>query len=465
MDEVTEVTETKARPARTKPARPAGDVIVRTIYDVRQSRPMSAGIRALESRSGEFESVEQLELAGLAMVPEARAMLEDRLEEEWAGYDALPGSTPELVIGSGYHAAVYCLARVAAGYPRPYVLERSDARGVGGVWAMSRAPGFYLNSRQDTFASIGLPDDGSPSLNTLPGAPVQAHHISRTDFIDNSVMRLIVRLALARSSTLLTGANVRMIRASGSRNQVELRDGRVASCGRIVDARGLGDPADTLKCDGVRVLSFPQLMARMDSPFPLRGMGRVAVVGDSSSAMCAVESLLGIGPDQSMSSSALDFQPAIDWYAPELPDNRAAWRGTVRGRYQKIGSYLRRSAGDAPARRLRVRQLRASVVSAGGTVLVNEFTYDHAVMCTGWALPALTADDTLWGGYSVPGSTVALGQRWSNRNVYRIGPAANIVLSPAERTEAFSVKQGIEVSMLRLATRTRALATFLPATA
>src|SRR5438270_13826392 len=168
--------------------------------------------------------------------------------DPWCPVDPRRQDTPsatatsrEVFIGSGFHAAAYATTRVLSGYPKPLVLERNQR--VGGTFAMTSRPTFYLNSRNRS-GTAGLAGDQGASLNYLPGAPIQAANVSMTEYQTNTEMALVIRLALAQYADVVTDADVLSVSRDGSSVEIDIADRGVLRAGRVIDARGLGDPAD-----------------------------------------------------------------------------------------------------------------------------------------------------------------------------------------------------------------------------
>ena len=111
----------------------------------------SEGMRAIMQRESEFPNPLAAKLTGVALDPTARTYADEVLDAYWSDesrqQDTLDSSstTREVIIGSGFHAATYAAVRVLSGYPKPLVVER--AARVGGTFAMTARPTFYLNSR------------------------------------------------------------------------------------------------------------------------------------------------------------------------------------------------------------------------------------------------------------------------------------------------------------------------------
>jgi hypothetical protein len=442
-----------------------------------RSKRYNAGIKAMRSRPEMFDTELQMNLAGIAAVPDARAMVDETIDRLLLGailpprYDAPVAG--EVIIGGGFHAAVYCAARVAAGFRPPTVLERGPT--IGGAFGMSRNPSFYLNSYNRP-AMIGLPSKGDArdgdGLNYLPGAPIQPAYLSGDEFQTNADMAWVIRVTLAMYANIYVNSAVADIDGGFDGRPIKMRtaSGLEISAERVIDARGMGNPrtADFFTDDGTRVMTFPQFMARADGPFPLRGMSRVAVIGGGDSGKCAAEALLGIAPRLGMNSAAMDSVKSVDLYSTGLSADTATWRARERGRYQRLGSYLPRLVNDrfgaptlprTPAR-LRVIPETGEVLRSAGTVLVNGQTYDHVILATGSELPSIYSDSLTRTGTRA----YQLAAKSFDREIYQVGPCADIPFSPAERDGGVSGISANRVAMFRLAPRTAALATMLPDT-
>jgi hypothetical protein len=293
----------------------------------------SEGMRAMMQRAGEFDSPLAAKLTGIALDPPGRELADQTLDAYWShdlrSQDVLTYSPAdrEVIIGSGFHAAVYAATRVRSGYPRPLVCERGQR--AGGTFATTTRPTWYLNSRNRA-GGAGLAGDQRASLNYLPGAPIQAANVSMVEYQPNTDMAFVIRLALAQFADVVTGAQVRSVASDGTGLEIEIQNRAPLRAGRLIDARGLGDPRDQDLTNGTTILTFPQFMARMAGMWPLRGVRRAAVIGGGDSAKCAVESLLGIAP-----------QPFLGDVVSGL--DRVARRSPTQGRQTASGSPYRSS--------------------------------------------------------------------------------------------------------------------------
>src|SRR4029079_2231715 len=98
-------------------------------------------------------------------------------------------------------AAVCARVRFCSGFTKPRVVERHDR--VGGAFAMTARPTFYLNSRNRA-GTPGPAGDRGASLNCLPGAPIQAADVSMAEYQTNTDLAFTIRLALAQFADVVT---------------------------------------------------------------------------------------------------------------------------------------------------------------------------------------------------------------------------------------------------------------------
>lgn len=427
------------------------------VSDRANNRHLSRGIQACRTRRGDFKSPLEMQLAGIAMAPEARDMATRVLNRHWASRALNTGrftyyGDREVVIGAGFQAAVYCASRVLAGHAPPIVLEQGDAEHVGGAMAVSPNAVFRLNSRNRPGPG-GLPDQNK-GLNFIPGGLLQPAMVSSEEYVDNALMAWLIRLTLAQYAEVYPNMKVNKLDLlSGSSEPVVCTDGGNIIARRIIDARGCGaTPAG--KADNQTIFTFEQFMARMGGMFPLQGMNQVAIIGGGNSGLCAAESVLGIAPGNT-SVTGLDYVQRADLYATTIDGGTCSeFREAQRGRYIRLAQSLDGNVSN-PTSRLRVMGDRGNATAIPGGVLVNERTYDMAVMCTGLKRPYL---DQL--NYVQVGSP-ALATKAIPHEIYRIGPAADLPFSTTEVAAGITDPPANSVSMFRLAPRTAALAGFL----
>jgi hypothetical protein len=423
----------------------------------------SDALLAMVERESEFATALEARLTGVALDPRARKIADEFLDADWSDEThqeqvlRAGSSGREVIIGSGFHAAVYAAIRVLSGHPRPLVLERS-AR-AGGTFAMTATPTFYLNSRNRA-GGAGLAGDQRASLNYLPGAPIQAANTSMLEYQTNTDMAFVVRLALAQFAQVVSNAAVTAVSqyAAGAQIGIEGRDPVLA--GRVIDARGLGDPIADNHADGTVIVTFPQFMHRMAGRWPLRGARRVAVIGGGDSAKCAVESLLGIAPQPLMAAAALDSVDRVDWYSDNLPTTCEEWQQEVRGRYQAIGRHLRPDRFGV--RQLTVISRRARPVALPGVGLVEGRAYDLVVVCTGNREVAIDGlEAASFYEYTISNGDVVARVDYA-LPAYRIGPHARLPFTQQELEDGIADIPANADSMFRTANKTAALAATLP---
>ena len=425
-------------------------------------QPASEGMRAMTQRESEFPSPLQAKLTGIALDPNGRDFADQVLDAYWSDeprqQNTLNSSSTdrEVIIGSGFHAAVYAAVRVLCGYPKPLVLERNER--AGGTFAMTGRPTFYLNSRNRA-GSGGLAGDQGASLNYLPGAPIQAANVSMVEYQTNTDMAFVIRLALAQFADVVTNAKVLSVFRDAPGVQIEIEDRAPLFAGRVIDARGLGDPSNQDVANGTTILTFPRFMQRMAGMWPLRGVRRAAVIGGGDAGKCAVESFLGIAPQPFMAAAALDSVDRIDWYSDELPTTCEDWQQDIRGRYQAIGRYLR--ADRLGVRRLNVLDRRARPVALPGMALIDGRTYDLVVLGTGNQETAIDGlDFESFGEYAIADANVVARQHY-NLPAFRVGPHARLPFTRQERVDGVADISANAVSLFRTANKTAALAATL----
>lgn len=427
------------------------------------------GVRMIMQRADEFPSMLQAQLTGVGLDPQARNYANAMIDQAF-GYNRPPvGTVPEIVIGSGFHAATYAATRYLAGKPVPYVFERATY--AGGAFAVRAADGTYpgvftLNSRNRR-GNPGLSGDNEAQLNYLPGAPIQASALSNAEYQTNADMAFVIRMTLAQYAPdrVFPGVTIQGVERDGDGFLVTYRqesDGAesVIRSQRIIDARGLGDPVSA--ANGTTVLTFPQFLQRMSEPWPLRGLRNVAVLGGGDSGKCTVESLLGLGPSAFMASAELDSVNRVDWYATGVADTYDEYCQSNRGRYRAIGRYLR--PDKMGNQRLTVFQTRdaSPVALPGGPVLVNGRSYDLVIVATGNRVLSVPGLDFPYTANVYLGGTRIIATRndddYGDVMRYRIGPRAGITFDRDEIDAGVADIDNNRVAMFRLATRSAALA-------
>lgn len=405
---------------------------------------LNEGVLAMMERAAEMRSPMTALLAGIAAIPSARRMWEDSLDAMWEKNRVTSSLVPEVVIGSGFHAAVYCAVRAAMGEAPPIVLEASSR--AGGTFAQSRSATFYLNSRNRP-GGLSIPRNQG-ALNFLPGSMVQPADLSGEEYQVNSDIAFAIRSVFALTGVkVVTNTKVGSLRQTyKSRSyyspewyvQIDLSNGRRLKAERVVVATGIGEPVSPWgKFD--RVLGFGEFLAHLDQPFPFRGMRRVAVIGAGDSGKCAVEALTGQGPSRHMSVASLDYPDQIVWFGQQSYD-RTSFEECNRPRYKRIATLLE-TPSENRARRIQPRPERVDFVEQGyDCVLVNGEPFDFVVNCTGFRtggtldnrssevveLPELENGSARY----VPKENRDYG---SGPRIIYVGPAASIPRSPSER--------------------------------
>lgn len=428
---------------------------------------MSEGVEAMLGRAEDFRSSRAAFLAGVAVHPPSVDFFNEFLEEElWGGDRKTPARTDEVVVGAGLHAAIYCSVRVALGFPRPVVLEARER--VGGTFAVSLKPSFYLNSRNRP-GRLSVPGEPSGSLNYLPGADLQPSDLSGSEYQVNSDMAFVVRAQLAMHADVFRSRRVTGIEGvtspkTRSRSYRVFVSGQAPlSADRVVLAPGPGKPREFLP-GAPQTSTFEEFMASMDRPFPLQGMERVAVVGASDGGRTAVEALTGQGPAAHWSVASVDRPRDIDWYGCAQP-TRAEWENCNRSRYKSLGRVLPKEAGQRSIVRPLAKNV-ATVTQGYEQVFVDGRPYDRVLVCTGYDPQFFSMTGSLAlvepSPYAIGGRPCA--RKYGSERVFVVGPAAQIDVDTAERQASPGLVNVPENStaLFRYAERTAALAMSLP---
>lgn len=424
--------------------------IAEAIRDAGSRKRAGRGMAMMAERESSFGSKLEMQLAGMAMEPSSREMLNDALTERFARprLSLLSSSAfqnRQVLIGAGYAAAVFCAAwmRLHPEGLKPVVLDRASAPYIGGTFAWSPQGVWRLNSGNRP-GPFGSPKDSGSSVNYLPGGILQPAMIPGPDFHTNADIALCIRIALAQFAEVYPETEVTKLSntafGGGPENggRLTLANGDVYDCRRMLDARGFGDPSFT---SSDRMMSFPDFMRRMGEPWPLKGIRRAVVVGDGKSAICAAESLLGL----TGSVSALDRVERVDMYAPSLPDSYFRWRADIRARYLPLGREI--------GKRLFIYNRRAEPRRALDGVVVGGTSYDFGVMATGFTVPRI--DTFSWTNFQ------DVAKQAAPLEVYRIGVRSDMDFTPDELDQGLANEPDNKVAMFRYGPRISALAAML----
>lgn len=403
-------------------------------------------------------------MVGLALHPVGRTMLENALDIYAQPQEDLPAGWPEVIVGGGAHAAIWAATRVKRGALRPLVLEQRPR--FGGTFAMTRNPSFFLNSRNrpGPLGTFGSRD----ALNVILGAPMQPSDLSGAEYQANADLGLVVRCTLALNA-MVRQATVTAVERNGD-NLVVVTNRGLVRTDRVVVATGIGR---SLKfagtdVDNERLLSFRQFMSRFDRDlFPLRGLGRVAVVGDGDSGRTVVEALAGYGPQTGASVASLDYVPRVDWYGVGTDMTKERWLECNRTRYKRLAALFPSQEGaSGDNARVFGRGKARSLYRSPDGVEVNGSSYDTAIVCLGYSSTATELDvfdgmSAFGAGAQVgsPDEGVVLGYSSPDRAVVIVGPAADIPFG-RNSDPAPQIPEN-RVALFRLAPRTATFASLV----
>lgn len=443
------------------------------------------GIKLMLDRANEIGDVQRAVLIGTMIDPVSRQRLNDYLDRQWSQgrlRTIMPSQLnsirpeSEVIIGAGAHAAIYCATRAAKArrenkpYYPPLVLEARDR--VGGAFAMTKNASFFTNSRNRP-GGQGSPGEGG-ALNLFPNAPLQPFDLSNDEYQTNTAIADVVRLTLAMYARVVPNTDIQSILASRpTDDQTDFQLCRSAAgvavltkTDRVIMPLGVG-PQKTFAAGVMasdRVFDYWGFMSRMDQPFPLRGMDRVAVIGAGDSGKTIVEALVGMSPSGQMSVASMDWVKRIDWYGVGNT-NEATFCSVQQARYRNIGRVFR---PDRDGQRVRGFDKASSVVPSDHVVFVEGRPYDHVIVACG---SGPIKSPVILGEYQPVSELLAgmtVGIKFKNgfqtdraNGIYRIGPAALLPIEPFEKIFANKIKGNIS-ALFRYAPRTAALAASFP---
>jgi hypothetical protein len=427
------------------------DIVRAAAVEAVTDASMNRGVVAMMERAESFTSPLTAMLAGIAADRLARRHVDDAMTTHFA-LDPVDTKVDEVVVGAGLHAAIYCAVRVKMGGKRPLVIDVNDR--VGGIFACSRGPSFFLNSRNRS-GPLSVPGEEG-ALNYIPAGVLQPSDMSAAVWQPNDDMGWLIRLHLALFAQVLPSTRVVEV-VNGSDGCVVRVENDTPSIAakRVIVASGVGEPADT---SVPRVLTFPQFMARMDDPFPMRDMRRVAVLGAGDSGKVTIEALCGLGPAGHMSVASLD-RPQVDWYG-QATSTCSSWELENRSRYKAIGKLI--DPGSVRAPRVRCFADKGMAEGSFESVYVNGTAYDYVIDCTGFSGQVSIVDDALTSAAFEPEvvrSTGgrALGRRM-NQAVWTVGPAARLLAEGSKELSGQAAIPENATAIFRYADRTAALA-------
>lgn len=398
-------------------------------------------------------------LAAIAANPRSRALfdvamdrsvtadsnfLKKRLKES-------PRFTPEVIIGSGVHAAVYASTKVFAGGSPPLVIERRERP--GGAFALARRAVFSLNSRNRPENLNERRRPGTPGpLNSEVGGLLQPSDISAQEYQTQADQAFVTRVNLIMNARLLVNTKITEIRRSNGegRYMIFLSGLSRIFTNRIIIASGVGEPTIgfNVRGDCPGLMSFDEFVEEVGDPnnlFPLRGYRNVAVVGANDSGKVAIEYLLGQAGDQALSVASLDTVERINWIGQERVF-KEEYEEANRSRYKGIGRFMPREGNSGYYFRVLPQPGKAILATpeGDGTRLrwrrpggfEQSKVFDHVIVCTGFAdqmdtlLEGLTLNEE-----SVESGGKIVGRKLVDEQVYKVGPAAKLAVGDIERRD------------------------------
>lgn len=365
--------------------------LIEATQEIVTDRSMQDTLMHLMERRAELSSDEAMLFAGIGMNTVARKHFDQALDKHWTTGQTFSNlfyekRVPEVVVGSGVHGAIWAAVRHRKTGVKPLVVDK-HAR-AGGAFAVTSGPAFYLNSRNRP-GPLSIPGDEYGALNVIPGAPLQPSELGGEEYLTNDALAWAVRATLLMHADVHTGVEVNDAQPSGETRSILSGDGTSCYAGNVAIATGLSNPRRVFSIQSDRYLSFQEFFERMDSPFPLKGMKRVAVIGAGDGGKTVIEALTGQGPTSPLTVPTLDYVSKIDWYGVK-PDQRTRgeWEVCNRSRYKGIGRLL--PNGNRP---FRVMPLNEPGYADLGydCVKIDGMPYDYVIDCSGYLMNSFLA--------------------------------------------------------------------------
>lgn len=458
--------------------------------------------RALEPFWEEIRRMTGL-LAGFATDPALRALCELALERTaarqtrtlWSRLKTEVPYVPELVVGAGPHAANFCCA-LAILRPDllPLVVERRER--LGGQFAVPAGAAWRLNSRARPAAEDRRAAPGTgQALNAIGAyAPVQEADLTGQSYAAQDRLALAIRLSLWLSCQALVGTafverypnNAEIRERLGlpakpsppgryliALEQVASGERRYLATDTILFAGGLGAAKTAFRDSASRQVliaerdrerrglparyipgdAFLTRLTDPNTPFPLRGLTRVIVVGGGDSAKVVIEALLGYGPPAGCSVNTLDRVGEVIWIGQQAA-TREAFLACERPRYHLLALEFPREGGASASARIRPiaeRAARFTVAGDQGVVTTDtgaRYAGNLVVDCTGFARRANRTPQPLaeWTGKFKAGSRLRVCDALEAQIelVFTCRSVITSVLTPEPRSARRLVEGGIQ---------------------
>jgi hypothetical protein len=397
------------------------------------------GVAPVVDRAGEFQANGQRSgehhrdlaplLSGVALNDRAAALFRLGIDRTVAAEsEALrqairngQSSSQELVVGSGWHAAVYSGEALAVNPDRDAVAAEG-APFIGGQFSRATRAVHLLNSRTRPERTDEPNRPGSASsLNSMRRSPLQQADVDTKAYGDQKAFGEVVETNMFLASRVMTDMELVRIRVL-PRGTVEAllhnpqtgelfttRHKRVVVAGGIgeeltgfenadEETRRLLDEERATPLAERRILTSQDFIALTGdgaNDFPLRGMRNVAIIGPGDTGRVILGKLTGHETESGKSVPTLDWVERIGLYG-EGSDTRKEYLGENRPRYVGVALEMPRTdeyqsyysrVRPFEGRAQRLRRLddgRIQVISqdAGGFEVRGE--YDRVITAAGY---------------------------------------------------------------------------------
>lgn len=335
--------------------------------------------------------------AAINLDPRIRELAEETLDRTFAVQSAFykeqlqagNNYVPELVVGTGVHAAIYSSAKLTRHPENPCFCVDLNPR-VGGQFAQAEGEGWLINSRErpEDVAERNLPGTKG-SLNTLLFGTLQPADIALSAYGPQTDIAIPTRVDHLLSSRVALGLEVTRFRKSqdpDTRYIVEMADAvtgqrYLVRTDRVILSTGIGEPItglDETDPMTVRLLQDPRVIlgpefhkkaANKKERFALKDYRRMIVVGPGDNGKTVIERLLGYGPRTGKSSATLDWVENVTWIGQEAL-TKEEFEEQERQRYRNLGLEFPREGLDYYSRIIPIRARATRLEEAGDNIRV-----------------------------------------------------------------------------------------------
>jgi hypothetical protein len=300
---------------------------------------------------------------------------------------------------------------------------------------------------------------------------VQASDLDAREYQTNVELGRVIRANLAYLGRPKVDARVDTVVAESDGFRLFSAAGSLRAY-RVILATGLGRDRIPFPCQTERAMSFSEFVKFVggETLFPLRDLGRVAVIGAGDSGKVVMEYLMGQGPEYRQASATFDTVERVDWFGQPskycedfVAANRSRYAGLARFLPSRdYERYYRIYASPKKVVSLKDMGERMEIIATGDDGSSYRGIYDTVIICCGFEEESLNLPPRAFERHEVDGVPVA--RKMDGLEIYKIGPCSNLPIDYREKRENRLVDRVPENSaaLFRYAGKIQSLARSLP---